>query len=54
MCKQRILCYADEDDEDEDVLEEYKADETMTKDISHIHAMDGGCRSQPLKVVGSI
>ncbi|XP_042032226.1 uncharacterized protein LOC121778901 [Salvia splendens] len=54
VCKQRLLCYAEEDDENDGVAEDQAVDESVPTDISHIHAMDGGRRSRPMKVVGCI
>lgn len=55
VCKQRLLCYFDEEENgEEDVLAEFNAEEPVGADISHIHASDRGRRSRPLKVVGTI
>lgn len=48
VCKQRLLCYADEEEE-EDLPENLQTAETV-----HIHKMHGDQRSRPLKVVGII
>ncbi|XP_042023062.1 uncharacterized protein LOC121770393 [Salvia splendens] len=54
VCKQRILCYADED-EGMTAAEvgEVREEETLT-DVAHINSLDGGRRSRPLKVVGRV
>ena len=45
----------DEEDEfDVEPLEDHRTDENMLAEISHVHSMDGGHRSRPLKVLGLI
>lgn len=39
VCKQRLLCYADEEEEvDSGALDEY-AEDTIVADTAHIHSM---------------
>ena len=54
VCKQRLLCYADDgDDFDEEVVQ--TAEEVLVEsDVSHVHAMNGSHRSRPLKNMGLI
>ena len=41
VCKQRLRCYVAEDDElDVGVLEEYKPNEVVDINFSHIHSMN--------------
>ena len=55
MCKQRLLRYADDDDDFEsEAFEGGTPDQLIAADISHIHSMNGDRRSRPLKVVGLI
>ncbi|XP_042021153.1 uncharacterized protein LOC121768675 [Salvia splendens] len=55
VCKQRLLCYADETEEDDVIdLEQPPADECPDAEVAHIHAMYEGRRSRPLKVIGTI
>ncbi|XP_042008932.1 uncharacterized protein LOC121757454 [Salvia splendens] len=54
VCKQRLLCYADEEESAAGVeIEDIPDDEALTE-IAHIHALEGGRRSSPLKVLGQI
>ncbi|XP_042035404.1 uncharacterized protein LOC121781782 [Salvia splendens] len=51
VCKQRLLCYAEEDGDvgsDSELLPE----ESVATNVTHIQAMHGGQRSRPLKVTG--
>ncbi|XP_042035248.1 uncharacterized protein LOC121781590 [Salvia splendens] len=54
VCKQRLLCYAEDKEGDDEDSDGCPADETVPTDVSHVHAMDGGRRSRPMKVVGVI
>ncbi|XP_042005724.1 uncharacterized protein LOC121754429 [Salvia splendens] len=55
VCKQRLLCYADDpiDVEDED-LEHVPTEAYEITEVAHVHAMYGGRRSRPLNVIGTI
>ncbi|XP_042045733.1 uncharacterized protein LOC121799030 [Salvia splendens] len=55
VCKQRLLCYADDsDDVDDGDLEKDMTEDLADMEVAHVHAMYGGRRSRPLKVIGSI
>ncbi|XP_041999909.1 uncharacterized protein LOC121749403 [Salvia splendens] len=54
VCKQRMLCYADEDDAGIDEWDGDVRDEEVIREVAHIHSLDGGRRSRPLKVLGQI
>lgn len=55
ICKQRLLCYAD-DPEDFDTGEfgQELQEEFAETEVAHIHALEGGRRSRPLKIAGVI
>ncbi|XP_042039612.1 uncharacterized protein LOC121785291 [Salvia splendens] len=55
ICKQRLLCYAKDpiDVEDGD-LENVTTEDFEDTEVAHVHAMYGGRRSRPLKVIGTI
>ncbi|XP_042022920.1 uncharacterized protein LOC121770215 [Salvia splendens] len=54
VCKQRLLCYAEDEADEDKEADEFSGEETVPTDVSHVHAMDGGRRSRPIKVVGVI
>ncbi|XP_042019016.1 uncharacterized protein LOC121766845 [Salvia splendens] len=55
VCKQRLLYYADDpvDVEDED-LENIPTEDFEDTEVAHVHTMNGGRRSRPLNVLGTI
>lgn len=55
VCKQRLLCYADDEEIcDDGELEKREAEELIDTEVAHIHTMNKGRRSRPLKVIGRI
>lgn len=54
MCKQRLLCYADEAEELETGPSEDYVEESARADSVHINSMQGDRRSRPLRIVGLI
>ncbi|XP_041994863.1 uncharacterized protein LOC121744871 [Salvia splendens] len=55
VCKQRLLCYADEEDVLEVESSEREAvEELEPREVAFIHALHEGRRSRPLRVVGTI
>lgn len=55
VCKQRLLCYADDPDyRDDEELEGGQVVGEESGEIAHVHAMYGGKRSRPLHVPGTI
>lgn len=55
MHKQRILFYAEDEDEyEEEPKGEYAAEELPAPEVSHIHSLNGTRKSRPLKVLGQI
>ncbi|XP_042019131.1 uncharacterized protein LOC121766977 [Salvia splendens] len=54
VCKQRMLCYADEEEAATDEWDGAVRDEEAPTEVAHIHSLDGGRRSRPLKVLGQI
>ncbi|XP_042008927.1 uncharacterized protein LOC121757445 [Salvia splendens] len=54
VCKQRMLCYADEEDSFSDEGDGDVKDNDLQPEIAHIHSLEGGRRSRPLKVLGHI
>ncbi|XP_042023144.1 uncharacterized protein LOC121770490 [Salvia splendens] len=53
VCKQRMLCYADEEEVSDGGKDEVREEE-ISSEVAHIHSLDGGRRSRPLKVLGHI
>ncbi|XP_042035152.1 uncharacterized protein LOC121781486 [Salvia splendens] len=55
VCKQRLLCYADQDDVLEvDASDKEIVEELEPKEVAYVHALHEGRRSRPLRVVGAI
>ncbi|XP_042065432.1 uncharacterized protein LOC121808942 [Salvia splendens] len=54
VCKQRLLYYGDEDDAQIDEGDGDVRDEEAIREVAHIHSLDGGRRSRPLKILGQI
>ncbi|XP_041999974.1 uncharacterized protein LOC121749469 [Salvia splendens] len=54
VCKHRLLCYWDEDGTPIDEWDGDVRDEEAIREVAHIHSLDGGGRSRPLKVLGQI
>lgn len=55
MCKQRLLCYAEDDEEvDQEEDGSIGVNDGVLGEVTHVHALKGGQRSRPLKVTGAI
>lgn len=54
VCKQRLLYYAKDEDEQDDFVENECKDMIGDTKVAHLNSLEGSRRSRPLKVVGVI